>query len=186
MFSKPKTSTWVAPEEPIDPTLRYIVRLVDLTDTGISKFADPNEADPAHSLLWTFRLYKTDKTPILDVDGNPYEMWAYTSSKTGKGRGKVARAREWIEALLGRCIEDDEITDDLPEQIKNKTALALFEERTWDRDDGTTGTGLKILKLAPYKAENKNGNKPMPERETVETTPQRGPAVADNPFDLPF
>lgn len=151
MFQTPRTTSMVAPAEPLDVTARYLVRLTELVDEGVSKFADPNATDPAHNIRWVFRMgeYET-RAPILDLDGNPYELWQYTSNKTGKARGKTAKAREWMEALLGRPLEDNEITSDMQQQLLEKIAVALLEEYEVERDGGTY-TRIRILKLAPWR-----------------------------------
>jgi hypothetical protein len=90
--------------------------------------------------------------PVLDVDGNPYEHYDYTSSKTSKGKeGKVATARLWMESLLGP-LDDSEIDSQITERLKEKVAVALFEDRgSSDENEGMEVTQrIKILKLAPY------------------------------------
>lgn len=152
MFSKPKTTTFVAPAEPIDANEKYIVRLNEIKDEGVSKFADPADADPAHNLRWVFGLYHLDKTPVLNIDDEVYEHHDYSSNRTGKSKTQTARARLWIEALLGRPVEDNEINDNLPDLLKDKTAVCLFEEKVVERDDMESYTKLKILRLSPYKS----------------------------------
>src|SRR6266702_264649 len=120
--------TFVAPAEPIDVNNKYLVKLAEIKDEGVSKFADPADADPAHNLRWVFRMATQDKTPILDVEGGPYEHHDYTSNRTGKSKTKTAKARLWAEALLGRPLEDNEIDDSLPMALREKVAVALFEE----------------------------------------------------------
>src|SRR6266702_4298259 len=128
MFSKPKTTTYVAPSEHIDVNEKYLVKLSEIKDEGVSKFADPADGDPSHNLRWVFRMAHMDRTPILDVEGNAYEYHDYTSNRTGKSKTKTAKARLWAEALMGRPLEDGEIDDSLPNALREKVAVCLFEE----------------------------------------------------------
>jgi len=153
MFAKPKTSSYVAPAEPIDANDKYLLKLSEIKDEGVSKYADPADADPPHNLRWIFRLAKSDRTPVLDVDGNVYEHHDYTSNRTGKSKSKTAKARLWIEALMGRPLEDSEINDGLPTMLREKVATCLFEEVERESDGGESYMRLRILKLGPYRGQ---------------------------------
>lgn len=152
MFARPKTTSYVAPAEPISVDDKYLVKLVAITDEGISSYADPAKPDPEHSLLWTFRMAKMDRTPILNIDGDPYEFSDWSSNKTGKSKTKTAKAREWAEALMGRSLENSEIDDELPVKLQEKVAVCLFFEQDRETQGGEAYKKLKILRLAPYKA----------------------------------
>lgn len=173
MFAKPKSSNYVAPAEPIDVNEKYLVKLSEIKDEGISKFSDPADADPSHNLRWIFRMARMDRSPILDVDGAAYEHHDYTSNRTGKSKTKTAKARLWAEALMGRPIEDNEIDDSLPNTLREKVAVALFEEVERGGQDGTESyMRLRILKLAPYKAGQPTpAERPAPRREPVAAAP---------------
>ena len=163
MFSKPKAMTYVMPAEPIDVNQRYLVKLVEIKDEGVSKFADPVDDDPAHNLRWVFRLAQLDRTPVLDIDGGAYEHHDYTSNRTGKSKTKTAKARLWAEALLGRPLEDDEIDDNLPNALRNNVATCLFEEVERGGQDGTEAyLKLRILRLSPYRPGAKPDAAPPP------------------------
>ena len=151
MFQLPKQSAYVPPAEPIDINQRYLLRLVGLEDAGVSKFADPDDPNPTHRIRWTFRMATLDGAPILDTEGNPYEHYDYTSNKTSKGK-KTAQARLWMEALVGRALEDDEIDGQIASRIKGEVAVALFEEVQAGGDGTDEYTRLRILRLGPYKA----------------------------------
>lgn len=156
MFRQPNVTTFVAPAEALDADEKYLLKVAGLADEGVSKFAGPEEKDPVHSIRWTFHVAHVDGAgPIRNVEGDPYELHQYTSNRTGKARGKVARAREWIEAFLGGPIEDSAIGPDLPDLLKGKVAIALFEEEEKENLSGETYTRLKILKLSPYKKGDK-------------------------------
>jgi hypothetical protein len=168
VFQSPKATSYVAPAEPIDVNQRYLVRVTNWEDLGVSKYADPTKpGPPPHRIRWIFRIGKLDGTPILDVDGNPYEHWDYTSNKTTKGN-KTATARLWMEAFLGP-LEDSEIDGRILDRLKGKVALALFEEVVSDGQDGQEATSrLRILRLAAYRPK---GAAPKPEPK-VEVEPE--------------
>ena len=50
MFDSPKTTSYVAPAEPIDPMQRYLVKVADLQDQGVSKFAPPEVCHKSHKI----------------------------------------------------------------------------------------------------------------------------------------
>jgi hypothetical protein len=180
MFSRPKTTTFVAPEEPIDVNQKYLVRLIEIKDEGVSKYADPAKDDPEHNLRWVFGLYHMDKTAVMNIDGHMYEHHDYSSSRTGKSKSKTAKARLWIEALLGRPVDDGEIDDSLPNLLKDKAAVCLFEEEEKERDGGETYMKLKILKLSPYRSNSATpADPPAPKPE-----PKPEPVAAGK--DLPW
>ncbi len=164
MFQAPaKTTSYVAPAEPIDIDQRYIYKLVDLQDQGVSKFADPAKNETFHNIQWTMHVaVHGTKEVIYNVDGEPWEHVEYTTSKTGKNpkNGMIAKARLWIEAFLGHSVEDEEITPDLPSMLLGKYASGFFEEKEVEAQDGSTYTKLKILKLSPLKATGQAAEKP--------------------------
>lgn len=166
MFDTPvKTTSYVAPAEPIDIDKRYLFKLVGLEDQGVSKFADPAKNEQFHNIQWTFHIADQEtKEVIYNVDKEPWAHVEYTTSKTGKNpkNGMIAKARLWIEALLGHTVEDEEITPDLPGMILNKYGSGFFEEKEVEAQDGSMYTKLKILKLSPYRAGAKQEPKPEP------------------------
>ena len=166
MFDTPaKTTSYVAPAEPIDVDQRYVFKLVHLEDEGVSKFAYPAKNETFHNIRWNFKVANADtKQPIKDIDGNDWEHAEWTSSKTGKNpkNGMVAKARVYIEALLGHTVEDDEITPDLPGMLEGKYAVGFFEEVEREAQDGSTYMKLRIMRLTPYKAGAKAEPKPEP------------------------
>jgi hypothetical protein len=177
MFQTSSRST-VSYERPanLDLDERYIFKLVKLEDEGVSKFADPTEEKPFHNIRWDFNVAHADsKTPIFGSDGNPWVFSDYTTSKTGRNpkNGQVAKARVWIEALLGKQIESDEITADMPSKIIGKYAAGFFEEKDRESQDGAAYKRLVIMRLTPYKP----GEKPEPKPE---------PKPTEAPPDLPF
>lgn len=187
MFQAPKTTiTYVAPATSIDVNQRYLIKVHELVDLGPSKFPQPNDDpdNPTHRIQWNFLLADMNGNKILDVEGNPYHHYDYTSSKTGKSTkagGKTATARMWMEALFGKPLEDDEIGADIANQLRGKVAVALFEEQEKTSRDGEAYTALRILRLSPRKA---GAAEPAP----VAARPSAPVAVAERPSedDLPF
>lgn len=156
MFQQPKSSiSYVAPAQPIDVNQRYLVKVEELTDLGPSTQFPGNDPDnPTHRIQWTFLMATIDGGRVLDIDGNPYHHRDYTSSKTGKARnasGKTATARLWMEALLGKPLEDEEIGPDIASDLRGKSAVALFEEKEKTDQSGNPYTSLSILRLSPRK-----------------------------------
>jgi hypothetical protein len=179
-----KTSSQAAPAEPIDINQRYIVQLMSLRDEGVSKFADKTDPEPEHSIKWILRIHQLDKTPMLTIDDEPYELWEWTSSRTGKdpsGKTPTAKARLWIEAFMGRAVEDEEIKQPgFEQQLIHKPAFALFEEKARQGQDGQENTRrLRVLRLSPY-VEKTPAAPAAPVLETPAPTPK--PAVEALPF----
>jgi hypothetical protein len=170
MFATPKSVSYVASAEPIDPNAKYLVVLMEIKDEGVSQFADQADADPPHNLGWTFRLHNMDKTPVLNIDGDVYEHHDFTSNRTGKGGARTAKAREWIEALLGRAVDDGEINDSLPGQLIHKAAVILFETKEVTGRNGETYERLRIMRMSPMK----DGGQPMPQAAAI--SPRQGAA----------
>lgn len=79
------------------------------------------------SVLWRFRVSDptTPEEFRLDDSGEPYLFWHWTSTKMTPR----ARARHWIEALLGRPIGDGERIDPSTLVGKRMTALVIHEEK---------------------------------------------------------
>ncbi len=164
----PRTTTYVAPEDPIDVNLRYLVKVTELVDLGPSKYPQPTDDpnNPTHRIQWKFRMAAPDGSggwnPVLNTDGDPYEHYDYTSSKTGKSTragGKTATARQWIEALYGRALDEDEVIaqrSNFHNLLREKVAVALFEEKEAGGEDGQESyMRLRILRLSPYKPRTK-------------------------------
>lgn len=153
MFQAPSTTTFVAPADPINVNQRYLVKVVDLIDRGIAKWPADNATlpNPVHRIRWVFRMANQDGTPVLDLDGNAYEHFDGTSSKTSKGKTRTATSRLWMEALLGP-LEDHEVANpNITQRLKGKVAVALFEEVDSIGQDGTeVYSRIRILRLSPY------------------------------------
>lgn len=199
MFQQPKTTTYVAPATPIDVNQRYLVKVDELIDLGVSKFPQPNDDpdNPTHRIQWKFLLADMNGNKILDVEGAPYRHHDYTSSKTGKSNkagGKTATARLWMEALFGKALEDDEIGPDIANQLRGKSAVALFEEQEKETRDGEAYTAIKILRLSPRKVSTTAAvaeeTRAVAAEKAQATVARARTAVAEKPVDadddLPF
>src|SRR3954468_1045099 len=149
MFQQPKTNTvtYVAPAEPIDVDQKYLVKVEELTDVGVSQFQKPDvkPGEEVHRIQWKFIMADMNGKKILDIDGNAYRHYDYTNNTTGRGT-TTATARLWFEALLGKPLEDDEIGPNIANEIRGKTAVALFESKEQTGSDGHTYLQLKILR----------------------------------------
>lgn len=186
MWSTPRsTTTYVAPEEEIESNTgrQYLVRPVEIKDDGVSQFADPADANPQHNIRWTFTLHDPDtRVAILNIDGAPYEHIDFTSSRTGRGRSNVARAREWMEALMGRDLEDGEINDALTEELLKHAALAIFESQEKTSKTGEPYLKLRIDKMFPYRP--KRSSTPAPAAAAPASRQATRPAAGKD--DLPW
>lgn len=171
MFATPKQQLedYVPPAEDIEVPARYLFRLVKIQDMGISKFDDPDDPNASHRLRWTFRMGTLNKKPILNANGDPYEHSQYTSNRTGKGK-KTAIARQWIEALLGREVDDSEVGPGLERQLINKVATGAFDGEETTSQEGVVYTRYSIIRLSPYGAEE------------VAPAPKTAPAKANPPM----
>lgn len=149
--------------ETIEPG-RYGVKLIRFEDDGVSSYADPNDANPAHRIRWVFHLYPTgSNTPLVDADGREYEHFEWTSSRTGP----KSSARPWIEALLGRPMQPGDGGQELTEKLVGGKAWALLDHVTTPGTNGSEPrTRLKILSLSPIVRGQKPGTaaapKPVP------------------------
>lgn len=142
------------PSIEIDVDRKYIVELLDMTE-GPSQWDDAKDGDM--SLTWKFRLFdQTSGEAVIDNNnGFAYELWQFSNDATFRNlkTGKVAKAREWAEALVGKGeLTDDEIGEMIDsgfgEALKGKRGLADIEwyltKKGYER--------LKIIRLRPYRA----------------------------------
>lgn len=154
MFAAPSTRDFVDPADQIDVMQRYIFELVSLTDEGVSSFAK-DKADPAadHSIKWIWQVQTATETPIYGPDGLPWELWEWTGNRTGRKKdGSPSKARERLEALVGRELNDDEITKVPIDKLPGRKVQGLFHRVKTKNDDGTEQINTKILKVAAYKS----------------------------------
>ena len=88
---------------------------------------------------------------------------------------------------MGRPIEDNEIDDSLPNTLREKVAICLFEEVERGGQDGTEAyMRLKILRLSPYKmGAAAETPRPAPAPAPL-PPPQREPVGAAAGSDIPW
>lgn len=154
MFRDPASGGGFASAERIDITKRYLVRLVSMQDEGVSSYAK-DKANPEHSLKWVFRVAHADtKAPLLNIEGDAFELWQFSSNRTGKANGKTAKARMFMEALLGRELTDEEVKSVKSDQLLNKVAVVMFDENEQGR--------ISILRMKPYEGPAEAAPPPPP------------------------
>lgn len=136
----------------VDVDEKYVVELVEM-DEAEAKFDNSKPGDT--SLIWKFRLWQQSTgEPVFDQrDDTQYELWQFTPPTTYRNAksGKVARAREWTEALVGRELSDEEMSSlidgGFEDAVLHKRAVADLEWYTTQ----SGATRLKIIRLRPYK-----------------------------------
>lgn len=114
---------------------RYRVKLTDLVDT------DPptDHLDWGPRLRWFFNIYDSDGDPVLTEDGEQGQICPITGTSTGP----KSKARPWIEALLGRAIENGDTGEEMQDEIIGKEGWALIS----DNEKGYS----QILSISPLK-----------------------------------
>lgn len=184
-WRKAAATTFVAPAEEIQTDgTRYIVRLAEIRDDGVSKgqFVDPADPDPPHTMRWVADLFHIDGTPVLDTEGNVYQHHELTSNRIGKGKTRTAKAREYMEVFLQRELDESEIDDTMSRQLVGKMAVVLFEGKERETQDGTPYTRYSWMKIYPYKrAPAAAGSAPMPQAAAI---PPRN--LPEQPGELPW
>jgi hypothetical protein len=88
---------------------------------------------------WVLGLYQNGER-ILQGDGNPLEFWQTTSPNMGP----KARARQYVEAFLGRALEEGERIN--PNDLPGKWLSGMVIH-----EDSTTKQGQKVAKLVSVK-----------------------------------
>lgn len=154
MFAAPSIRDFIDPADHIDVMQRYILELVSVTDEGISAFAkDKNAPNADHSIKWIWLVQTNNEQPIFGPDGQPWEMWEWTGNRTGRKKdGSPSKARERLEALAGRELQDDEITRIPLDKLPGRKVLCLFHRVKTVDAGGQDVERTKILKVASYKS----------------------------------
>lgn len=154
MFAAPSVRDFVDPADQIDTMQRYVLELVSITDEGVSPFAkDKNDPAADHSIKWIWQVQTDTEVPLVDSTGSPWEMWEWTGNRTGRRKdGSPSKARERLEALVGRELNDDEITRVPIDKLPKRKVQVLFHRVKAVANDGTDVVRLRILKVAPHKA----------------------------------
>lgn len=125
----------------------YLVQFKDVVLED-SKFSDDGQ------FHWYFTIKRVMHSPVDDAENFVgEELWGFSST----GLGPKHKARKWVEALIGRTLEDkEEVTIEL---LSATRAIATVEEETLP--DRTTRTKLTALK--PYKKASSKQAAPAPE-----------------------
>lgn len=140
------------PSIDVDVDAKYRVKLVELTE-GPSGFPDAKPGE--QSITWKFRLtHATTGEQVVDRNTNElYELWQWSPTTTYRNikSGKASKAREWMEAFVGKELSDEQVTAIIEagfaETLVNREALADIE---WYVTKGGN-TRLKIIRLRPVK-----------------------------------
>lgn len=154
MFAAPSTRDFVDPADQIDTMQRYMLQLISMTDEGVSSFAkDKNDPAADHSIKWIWAVHTSTQQPIYGPDGNAWEMWEWTGNRTGRKKdGSPSKARERLEALVGRELQDDEITKLPLDKLPGRWVQCLFHRVKTTASDGLEVERTRILKVAAYKS----------------------------------
>lgn len=141
------------PNIDIDIDAKHLVELVDM-DEMPSQYRDKRK--DAMMMIFKFNVWNlTTGEAIIDHNTELlWDLWGFTPDVTFKNEttGKVAKAREWTEALIGRAMTDDEmkqlIQSGFKEGLIGKKAVADLEWYT--SKSGVEKVG--IIRLRPHKA----------------------------------
>lgn len=142
-FSLPKANNV---EFTLVPPGLYVMRLKEMQGgiPGNPDFAD-KDGNVKNRVRWVFTI--EDVIDAVDEDADEFigeEFWAFTSETMGR----KATMRAWVEALLGREVEeDDDLTND---DLVGKTARCTVIH--YQKMNGDTGHKISsMLKAKPAK-----------------------------------
>lgn len=146
-----KADAVMAPEIDIDVDQKYIAELIGITEQP-AQFENSRPGDM--SMTWKFLLYDMNGLGVMDLVRNEmFELWQFTPDKTYRNvkSGKVAQARLFTEALVGRELTDAEMNELIDLGFED----SLLKKRAQvDLEWYTTRNGvnrLKIIRIKPYK-----------------------------------
>lgn len=126
MFSTVTNQTGFMPDE--DKYIVECLRIEEAPDNGFGV-----------GVRWVLGLYQNGER-VLQGDGTPLEFWQTTSPNMGP----KARARAYVEAFLGRPLEEGERIN--PNDIPGKWLSGMVIH-----EDSTTKQGQKVAKLVSVK-----------------------------------
>jgi hypothetical protein len=112
---------------------RYILKIVKL---------EPAEGQFGPQIKWYFNVADAaSKAIIRDSQGEPYEWFGYTSTKTNPG----TKTHTWASAFMGRELEIGESGSQLARDLLGKKAIAMV---------GPSGPNQRtsILSIKPFVA----------------------------------
>jgi hypothetical protein len=141
------------------------------TYTGKSKRPPRYTADgkivPETTIVWKFGLASSDGTKVTRDDGAPFELWSFssTSTKLATRSTPLARAREYMHALSGRELSDDDVVDMLQEYdsglpeglVGNKVTLNV----KYEQKEGKNPRYV-IDRIRPFKKKARPAPAPTP------------------------
>src|SRR5262245_29839433 len=114
---------------------KYIVTCVDIVDAPDKGFGP--------GLKWVFKLIDPDSgTTIQSRDGGDFELWQFTSVKLSP----KARARPFVEALLGRPLDVENREAPDTRHLINRSMIAMVVHER--RDDGSDMA--RVTSCKPY------------------------------------
>lgn len=147
----------VAPAEALDPTRKYVVELIGM-DERVGPHKDDKTGELKTSIIWKFNMWDLqDGVAVLDIDGHMYEKWRFTPDGTWSNpkTGKKSLTRQFIEALVGRPVTDDEVSRaidrGIAQVLKGKRAVADLEATTLYDDEGNQVDRVTIARLQPFR-----------------------------------
>jgi hypothetical protein len=174
-LSRPNESTSLELPE-LDEDETYIGTLLEIeeresTYTGKSKrpprYTAEGKLVPESAIVWKFGLASPDGGKVTSDDGSPFELWSWssTSTKLATKSTPLARAREYMHALAGRELSDDDVVDllqeydsGLPETlIGNKVSINV---RYVPQTEGKNAR-YQIDRIRPYRS-RKARTAPLP------------------------
>jgi hypothetical protein len=143
-----------APSIDVDDSKKYVVQVEGIEELPSNwREKNPNAMQLRHKFLMFD--YDTGVGVIDDSTGELFELWKSTNDMTYENpkTGRIAPAREFANALLGKTLSDEDVRHMLREGItsweadlKGKRAIADVE---W-KPTQTGGRRLDILRLKPY------------------------------------
>lgn len=139
-MNKPSESSFgVTIEDRFDPQDDHIVELMSMDQyDGVSTI----DGKPYTSIMWHCRIYDDNGIAFINmIDQSPYDFVDFTSMSLAKG-SKVAKAREWAGAFLGRELTDadcETIAENFDGALVGKRALA-----SWKLEDDKKNGGKKM------------------------------------------
>jgi len=156
------TTAFPAPE--LDTSITYLVTLVSLeqrdnVDAAPRYTPEGKEINPAR-VYWKFQLTDIDSGRTITVPDSDQPFYVIGSSSDSTYLDTTgaftARARQWMHALSGRTLSNDEsdamlsVSEDDPNENHALPycligSAAYAELSTFDRADGSTGYGIANL-----------------------------------------
>lgn len=118
--------------------------------SGPPRFNKDGTQQQRQSIVWHFTLRDhSTLQPVLN-DGQPYEMWRFTSDATGTG----SQARDILQAMAGREVSNAEVKqlldsdpEHMPTKLYGRSVLLIMTQYTDRNGNQQVGIG-QILPLS--------------------------------------